>query len=537
MAKLVVISGELKGREFALDGEVLIGRSEECDVTLPQARVSRRHARVLVCADGCFIEDLQTPNGTFVNGRRISRARLSAGDRIAFGDCELTFVEGGGFTPGVPDLGPEETEATVLSTMDVRRPPTDAGEPEDSTTLRKLKSHLKVVQEVAESACGALEIEELTKRILEQLLRVFPQAEHAHATLLGLGESGKDLRLCESRSGQASVGISRTLLKIATTEGRAVLARDVESDSRLSGAVSIVGQNLRSIMCSPLLTGDRALGAIQVDTASAGHPFSMDDLHLLAAVAGPVAIAAENARLHQELVVQQRLAAVGQTIASLAHCIKNVINGLKGGAYILDLGVRRQDTEKTSKGWEMVKRNTDFMFELVKDMLAYCRKENLSREPTDIGKLLSDTVLMVQESAAQRDVETSLTVEGEVPECNIDPTAMKRVVLNLLTNAVEACPDGGRVRVIAAMDEANEQCRISVEDNGQGIPEDVREHLFEPLFTTKGSRGTGLGLALVKKAVEEHKGRVEVESEVGKGTAFHIYIPMSVHEARAARTP
>ena len=84
------------------------------------------------------------------------------------------------------------------------------------------------------------------------------------------------------------------------------------------------------------------------------------------------------------------------------------------------------------------------------------------------------------------------------------------------------------------MDETAKECRITVDDNGQGIPEDVKKHLFEPLFTTKGTKGTGLGLALVKKAVEEHKGRVEVESEPGKGTAFHIFIPSSVKDSETS---
>ena len=255
-------------------------------------------------------------------------------------------------------------------------------------------------------------------------------------------------------------------------------------------------------------------------------PFTTDDLQLLVTVASQVAVAAENARLHRELVIQQRLAAVGQIISSLAHCIKNVINGLKGGAYILDIGVKKQDPEKTEKGWEMVKRNTDFMFVLVKDMLTYCRKENPVRQPADLAALLQDTVLMIQETAAQKGVTTDLTVDEEMPQLSIDATAIKRVVLNLVTNAVEACHDGGHVSVTASLEDAGEQIHISVQDDGHGISEEVKEHLFEPLFTTKGSRGTGLGLALVHKAVQEHRGRVEVDSEVGRGTTFHIHLPV-----------
>ena len=147
-------------------------------------------------------------------------------------------------------------------------------------------------------------------------------------------------------------------------------------------------------------------------------------------------------------------------------------------------------------------------------------------EPTQIEALLNETVLMVQESAAQRGIiEVCAVVEAAVPQVRVDATALKRVVLNLLTNALEACSEGGRVRVVSGMDPTGQHCRITVQDTGRGMSDEVKRHLFEPLFTTKGSRGTGLGLALVKKIVEEHHGRVEVESEPGKGTAFHIILP------------
>ena len=538
VAKLVFSAGIAGQREIVIERNLVIGRSDECDVVIAQTRASRRHAALTVSGDSYFIQDMATPNGTHVNGTRITRARLADGDKILVGDTEMTFFL-------LDDLQPlerapflDETQATVTASVVVGGRLTPGGEGTDSVVARRLKSHLNVVQEVSESVCGNLELEHLIRGILKQLLDVFPQAEHAHAVLFDLAHGGTDLHLSAARSALAGpeVGMSKTLLDIAKAEKKAMLATDVSDDTRFSGAMSIVGQSLRSMMCSPLLVAENVRGAIQVDTSSAALPFTTDDLHLLVTVAGQAAVAAENARLHRELVAQQRLAAIGQTISSLAHCIKNVINGLNGGAYILDIGVKKQDPEKTEKGWEMVKRNTDFMFVLVKDMLTYCRKENVSRRPTDLAKLLQDTVLMVQEAAAQRGVAADFTVGEEMPQLSIDATAITRVVLNLVTNAVEACPEGGHVKVAAALDDDGKQVCISVQDDGHGISEEVKQHLFEPLFTTKGSRGTGLGLALVNKAVEEHKGRVEVESEVGRGTTFRIHLPLDAGTAETSVT-
>ena len=533
MATLIVTAGDIGWHEFKLQGEAVIGRDQQCDVIIAQSWISRQHARITPAGGRYFLEDLNTPNGTLVNGAKIKKSELHDGDRIRLGVCELTFTLGKTPAPLRPVVGVADTNATVVDSVSARSTIADDASLPDSVKVRQLETHLKALQQVAETACGELEIESLLGRVLDELLRVFPQAMHAHAVVLRLGEEGGDLHLSAARAGQADadVRISATLLEIATRDRNAVLAKDAMSDSRFARATSIIGQSLRSTMCAPLVVGENVLGAIQVDTTSSGLPFTVEDLRLLATVAGQAAVAAESARLHGELVAKQRLAAVGETISGLAHCIKNVLNGLKGGAYILDVGIQKQDVEKTSKGWDMVKRNNDFMFDLVKEMLAYCKKEVVRREPTELGELLDGTVLMVQEAAAQNGVEVSLSLNGEVPEVKIDQTGMKRAVLNLLSNAVEACPEGSHVRASAGVDEPSAQLLITVEDDGPGIPAEIRERLFDPFFTTKGSRGTGLGLPLVRKVVEEHGGRIEVDSELGRGTAFRISIPMATAAA------
>jgi len=532
MAKLIVTSGDLDAKEFPVSAGSVIGRSPECDVMIPRGWMSRQHARI-TCKDGCwFVEDLGTRNGTSLNGRRIAKAFLCDGDRIAIGDCELTFQsgEGAGAAVHLDDSATTITGSVAFGDLRER-----AAEAQDAATVKRLKAHLKALQEVGETACGDLEIEHVLRQILARLLTVYPQAGHAHVILFGLGEGGRDLHLSAAPGDGKAVdaGMSRTLLEIVTAERRAVLAADAEADARMADAQSIVSLGLRSMMCSPLLVRDRLLGAIQVDTTDIAQRFTNDDLLILATVAGQVAFAAENALLHRRAVQQERLAAIGQTVSGVAHCMKNVLNAMKGGAFILDSGVQKQDAEKVRKGWEMVRRNTDFLSDLVMDMLAYCRKERPAPQPTDLGELLKGTLEMVRESAAQKGVEATLCLTGSLPQMVVDAVGVKRAVLNLLTNAVEACPQGGHVQLGAGLDARGGEVQISVKDDGQGMPEDVRRRLFEAFFTTKGNKGTGLGLALVKKVVEEHGGRITVQSEVGKGTTFMIALPVRAPEPEA----
>jgi len=535
MAKLVVIHGQSEPQELIVGEGAVLGRSPECDLVIGGPLVSRRHVRIFRDGDGYSIEDLGSANGTVVNGSDMTRAALRDGDWITVGDCQLTFLLDDAYTPPQSALLLDDSMPTVVDVVDLGARAAGA-ETLDATLAGKLKARLDVLRAVSERACGALEIGRLVELALDELLRVYRQADHAHAVLMGFGEGHDDLRLSVTRAGRPrdAAGMSRTLLGIATADKKAVLAGDVSADDRLEAAQSIVSRSLRSTMCSPLLMGSRVLGAIQVDTMEPDEPFSRDDLELLVAIAGQIAVAAENSRLHREVVAQQRLAAVGQAVSSLAHCIKNVLNGLQGGSYIVDLGLRDEDNDRIVKGWDIVKRNAGFMSEMVKDMLAYCRKTAVRREPTDLRGLLNETLLMVQETAAQKGVETALVVDGEPPPAAVDATGIKRAVLNLLTNAVEACSEGCSVEVDLAADPGADSVCITVRDDGPGMAPEVRAHVFDAFFTTKGSKGTGLGLALVQKVVEEHKGDLRLDSEPGQGSAFHIWLPADLPRQQAS---
>lgn len=534
MPKLAVISGDMDAREFRFESAVVLGRSPECEVMIPGTLISRRHARITPTGDEWHIEDLGSANGTIVNGQQVERARLGDGDWVTIGECQLTFVLDADYQVPRVSMLMDDAMPTLVDMVEVGRPP--GAETAVPGSVRKLQAHLAVVKEVAEATCGSLEIGGLIERTLGLLLRVYPQADHAHAVLTGFGEAGRDMRLSMARAGAqgAPAGMSRTLLELATRERKAVLAGDVTSDERLLDARSIVEQSLRSMMCSPLVMSARTLGAIQVDTTDTARPFARNDLELLVAIAGQLAVAAENARLHGEIAAQQRLAGIGQAVSSVAHCMKNTLNGLQGGAYILDQGLKKEDVSRIAKGWEMVRRNADFLGDLVRDMLSYCRKTPPALAPTDMAGLLAETVQMVQEAASRAGVRVELGVSAEGGTVQVEPTAVKRVVLNLLTNAVEACKAGDCVEVLGGRDEQARMYCITVADSGPGMPPEVQAHLFEPFFSTKGSRGTGLGLALVQKVVQEHHGRVQVDSQVGKGTRFDILIPLDAEETLTA---
>jgi signal transduction histidine kinase len=282
-------------------------------------------------------------------------------------------------------------------------------------------------------------------------------------------------------------------------------------------------------MCVPLLVSDRVLGMVEVDSSSGGISFREGDLRLLTGLAAQASIALENSRLYQEIGQSKRLAAIGQTVSGVAHCVKNVLNGIDGGLFIARRGLDASNEEKVTKGWDMLERNSSFLKGLVLDMLDYSKDRPPEYDSLDLNDLFGEIRAFVEGRAAEGDIELIMDIDPGIGTVQLDPTRMKRAFLNIVANAIEATPEGGKVSVtVAGM--PGGMFRVTIADTGRGIPQDILKTIFEPFYSTKGSKGTGLGLPVMKKIVEEHGGQVELESVEGEGTTFKITLPVGADD-------
>jgi len=309
--------------------------------------------------------------------------------------------------------------------------------------------------------------------------------------------------------------------------GEPLVINDVSKDPRFYKNVDDdTGFQTRSILCVPLHTVNRLWGAIEVLNKLDGGEFDDDDLALCEAVAGQAAIAIENAMLHREMLKQERMAAIGQTIAGLAHCIKNVLNGIRGGSYMVDLGLRGDKQDRVVKGWEIVKKNSTFMEDLVLDMLTYSKEREPEYAAVDPNEGVEAVCDLMTAKANEKGVTIAWTPCPELKQVTIDPKGIRRCVLNLVSNAVDACSSEDEARVAVSIEVVEGgMFHINVSDNGCGISQEDKAKLFQMFFSTKGSKGTGLGLAVTHKIIVEHKGKILVDSELGKGTTFTIVLP------------
>ena len=161
----------------------------------------------------------------------------------------------------------------------------------------------------------------------------------------------------ERGSSSADVTVSQTIIDMVLEEKHAVICGDTSSDARFKHSASLQDLKIKSIMCAPLLVSDQVLGMVEVDSSSGGISFRESDLRLLTGLAAQASIALENSRLYQEIGQSKRLAAIGQTVSGVAHCVKNVLNGIDGGLFIARRGLDATMTRRSTKGWDMLERN------------------------------------------------------------------------------------------------------------------------------------------------------------------------------------
>ncbi|RLB81308.1 MAG: hypothetical protein DRH15_06840 [Deltaproteobacteria bacterium] len=235
-------------------------------------------------------------------------------------------------------------------------------------------------------------------------------------------------------------------------------------------------------------------------------------------------------RLQREKEQAERMAAIGRTVAGLAHYIKNIVTGLKGGAYVINSAVKKKDLGLVQKGWKMVERNIDQISSIVLDMLIYSRERKPKYEMVDPNSLVKEVAELMEERARLSAVDMVLDLDPSIGPVAMDKSAIHRCLLNLISNAIDACTleglTNGRGRVVIKTDRpAGWGVRFQVIDNGTGMDQETQQKLFTDFFTTKGYKGTGLGLPVTQKIVKEHKGRLEFKSAPGKGTTFTLLLP------------
>jgi len=548
IAYLVPMPRESFSRAVRLGlGETSIGRDLTNDIRLAHGSVSRVHARI-TWEDGRYvIHDLDSRNGVFVNKRPIQKAALSSGDVIHLGNRRFVFK-----TEAVPTGEAEEQPSPLPDTLpfsDEEMHPdelvTKEAEEAAQTFLRvpqpssdgqeapALMAHgrLSLLYRLSEQVRSSGAVDDILNLGLASIFEALPSAERAVALLGEDGGGGRlEVRGIKYKDRAHEEGektpISRTVLKKVVSERVAVVSRNLLDDSRFQDSTSIRLHNLKSIICVPLIIGGKALGAVHIDTSDFLNPFTPGDMEFAAAVANEMALSIENDRLQQNVIRNERMAAIGMTVTNIAHNIKNMLHLNVNAIELMDQHLDAVDDEKIHTRWFLLKKGMERMNRLASDMLEFARFEPTGLALVDVNAVLEENRDFLEKTLFQKGIKLEWSLAPELPARFMNEEQLQRALLNLVVNAEDALKDveGGRIRISTALDSRN-RVLVRVTDNGCGVPEEDLRKIFHLFYTTKGTDGSGLGLPMVQKFVESAGGKVAVQSAAGKGASFTMIFP------------
>lgn len=579
MSSLYVIEGPNVGRRYELtpNRTYTIGREEGNTIQLHDTEVSRKHARIIYDNGRYFITDLNSSNGTFVNQVRITTAAINSGDKIHVGASCLQFTQ----TPTLEQDDsanssisfelPADDRSQIVQTM--RQP--ENGKlfsAKDYQTLlgssldksEQAETYLRLVYETATALKSTGSIDDLMEKILDL---IFQWINPDRGCIILSDPQTHELQVRCYRFREKSVhekmSISRTIIDYVTTNKEGVLTSNAMDDARFDAAASIIHQKVNEAICVPLDGRYGVVGVIYIDTSaidgslysSSSENLQQEDiktshfdenhLKMMIAIAHHAAIAIEDIRFYSAMIQSERLAAIGQTVANLSHHIKNILQGVSGGSYLIESGLKNHDDNLISKGWKIVERNQGKISSLVMDMLSFSKERTAESELDNINDAIDEVVELIKARAAEFNVALTWIRNENIPDFYFDRNLLNRAILNLITNAIDAAADNvsqqivqaesdqiainnvpqGAVRIAVGWGDDASTIRISVFDNGAGIPEKMVNQIFNPFVSSKGAKGTGLGLAVVKKVVTEHGGSVFCNPCENGGTVFHIDLP------------
>jgi PAS domain S-box-containing protein len=228
--------------------------------------------------------------------------------------------------------------------------------------------------------------------------------------------------------------------------------------------------------------------------------------------------------------LQDKLSSIGLLISSISHGIKGMLNGLDGGIYLVNSGIKKNDQGRIKQGWEMAERNVARIRSMVLDILYYAKDRELDLQQVNPQNLLKDVCGIMAEKAKDLNIEVNCSIETDIEQFDADPQAMRSLLVNLVENSIDACridTKKDKHRLGIALKATAENVIFEVSDNGIGMDQESCEKAFTMFFSSKGAGGTGLGLFISNKIALAHGGNITIKSELGQGSCFSVEIPIN----------
>ncbi|MCD6296602.1 MAG: GAF domain-containing protein [Deltaproteobacteria bacterium] len=322
--------------------------------------------------------------------------------------------------------------------------------------------------------------------------------------------------------------------------GKSVVMQDVNTEKKFSNKFDTkTGFETRSMLCVPLILRDKPIGALQVLNKRSGETFTDADLELLTSISQQIAVALDNAKLYrrlekkfelteqelkttqEKLIRTERLAAMGNLVKGIAHEIRNPITTI--GGFSSRLKKELKEESKLRKYVDIIIEESKRLENIVTEVHEFAGVQSANMNLDDLGAVLGQVATEFGEQAKKQDVKFMVKIDKDLPLTFMDTSQIAKAFSNIIENALESMPHGGKLTLEAKLD--NDNIVTSIRDTGCGIASEDLDAVYDPFFTSK-TRGAGLGLTMVHQIVMNHNGELKFDSKEGVGTTVTIRLPV-----------
>jgi signal transduction histidine kinase/DNA-binding response OmpR family regulator len=517
-----------EGLRFELSGTVILGRADTSTYVVADPLVSKQHAEVRRAADGrYYLRDLGATHGTYVNGARVTEVMLSHGDEVIMGATRLRF-EDLALPIATVEVAVTDEPHVVEHRMAIEGP-----------AIVRDHARLQIAFEIGQLLAARHDVDGMLRVVLERALALVPAERGAILVREASGKLVCRTAMHRERRGDL-VNVPRIILDEVVAKRVGIVSSDASLDARFGRTTSIVSAGVRAALSVPMIHDQDLVGVMYLDARQPGV-FGERDLEVLAMVAGQTALAVTTARFRANIEQQERVAAVAQVAAGIAHDFANLLTNMLSAAELIAADPTIAESHRENA--RLIETSVMHATRLTRKLGTLTRGGPVVPRSVDLVHFLGESAELFRSLLGAR-----IQLEIDAPKRPIrviaDPTELEQIFLNLIFNARDAMDGAGTVSIALsrAVIDGRDHAVLTVDDTGAGIPSHVLERIFEPLFTTKPvGRGTGMGLAVVHRLVREARGRIVASSIVGKGTTFRIEWPMTATmsdvSARAAGKP
>ena len=544
-----MIAGHKVGQRYAIsEKQGTIGRGPSNAIQVIDAEVSRVHCRYQIEGNRLEVADLQSANGTFVNGRTVERYKLNDGDQIKVGSTvfEVKIDE-------VPGEMISNTEFSIHGKFPASDLPSslsyfprgknffsggdsnqDSADAADSVRVAQVLNDMSFIYDASLVTSSKADRQEMLNELIDLIFN-WVTADRCGVLLRDAGTGKFAAEAMRSRSletCQDNLVISQSIVDYVCKHRVGILTSNALEDQRLPKKDSIKRIGVREAICVPINGRDELLGVIYIDALDPSKKpetdrFNKNNLKLMIAIGLQIGFAIENEQYFKKRLEQQRLVTIGQTTTSLSHHLKNVLQGVNGGAHLIESGLKADDLQTIKTGWAIVNRNQGEISKMVNDMLLFSKPYDPHLAQADLNEVITQVVNEIEPSLARRNIQYDWSPTPGPVLLRIDPRGIHWALFNLINSCAAACHGltHGTIKVTVALTD-DENVLIAIEDNGQSVQANYVEDVFSPTTSDPGHSMNPVELAVSRKIILGHNGEVILKSSESDGNLFHIQLPL-----------